>query len=104
MVDFDVYRLVFCTWPATTFGTHFRDLDRRHRLPRCTLGWPPNCGRCGHRTGAKHNILIKDAPTLEQVPKIQSVVLDKTGTLTEGKPRITDVIAAKDLPRIKLLN
>ncbi len=55
----------------------------------------PTAVAVGTGLGAKHNILIKDAPTLEQVSKIQSVVLDKTGTLTEGKPRITDVVAAK---------
>jgi len=54
----------------------------------------PTAVAVGTGLGAKHNILIKDAPTLEQVSKIQAVVLDKTGTLTEGKPRITDVIAA----------
>src|SRR3989344_4253069 len=47
----------------------------------------------GTSLGAKHNILIKDAPTLEQVSKIQAVILDKTGTLTEGKPKVTDVAA-----------
>ncbi len=55
----------------------------------------PTAVAVGTGLGAKHNILIKDAPTLEQVSKIQSVVLDKTGTLTEGKPRITDVVALK---------
>ncbi|HUN03793.1 MAG TPA: HAD-IC family P-type ATPase, partial [Niabella sp.] len=49
----------------------------------------------GTGLGAKHNILIKDAPTLEQVSKIQAIVLDKTGTLTEGKPRIPKVISMK---------
>lgn len=55
----------------------------------------PTAVAVGTGLGAKHNILIKDAPTLEQVSKVQAVVLDKTGTLTEGKPRITDVVAAK---------
>ncbi len=41
--------------------------------------------------GAKHSILIKDAATLEGVSRIQTIVLDKTGTLTEGKPTVTDV-------------
>src|SRR3989441_1103651 len=45
----------------------------------------------GTGLGARHNILIKDAPTLEGVSKIQSVVFDKTGTLTEGKPRISGI-------------
>ncbi|OGM20966.1 copper-translocating P-type ATPase [Candidatus Woesebacteria bacterium RIFCSPHIGHO2_01_FULL_38_26b] len=55
----------------------------------------PTAVAVGTGLGAKHNILIKDAPTLEQVSKIQAVVLDKTGTLTEGKPKITDVVASK---------
>ncbi|OGH37596.1 MAG: copper-translocating P-type ATPase [Candidatus Levybacteria bacterium RIFCSPLOWO2_01_FULL_38_21] len=55
----------------------------------------PTAVAVGTGLGAKHNILIKDAPTLEQTSKIQAIVLDKTGTLTQGKPEITDVIAAK---------
>src|SRR3990167_4654836 len=53
----------------------------------------PTAVAVGTGLGAKHNILIKDAPTLEQVSKIQAVVLDKTGTLTEGKPVITDIVS-----------
>lgn len=53
----------------------------------------PTAVAVGTGLGAKHNILIKDAATLEQASKIQAVVLDKTGTLTEGKPKVTDVIA-----------
>src|SRR5712664_911873 len=51
----------------------------------------PTAVAVGTGLGAKHNILIKDAPTLERVSKIQSVVFDKTGTLTEGKPRIAEI-------------
>ncbi|MEX0616836.1 MAG: copper-translocating P-type ATPase [Candidatus Woykebacteria bacterium] len=51
----------------------------------------PTAVAVGTSLGAKHNILIKDAPTLEQVSRIQAAVLDKTGTLTEGKPKITAV-------------
>lgn len=51
----------------------------------------PTAVAVGTGLGAKHNILIKDAPTLEQVSKVQAVVLDKTGTLTEGRPKITDI-------------
>ena len=53
----------------------------------------PTAVAVGTSLGAKHNILIKDAPTLERVSKIQAIVLDKTGTLTEGKPKVTDVVA-----------
>lgn len=51
----------------------------------------PTAVAVGTGLGAKHNILIKDAPTLEQVSKIQAVVLDKTGTVTEGKPKVTGI-------------
>ncbi len=54
----------------------------------------PTAVAVGTGLGAKHNILIKDAATLEQVSKIQAVVLDKTGTLTEGKPKITAIATA----------
>lgn len=54
----------------------------------------PTAVAVGTGLGAKHNILIKDAATLEQTSRIQAVVMDKTGTLTEGKPKVTDVIAA----------
>ncbi|HEY4515344.1 MAG TPA: copper-translocating P-type ATPase [Candidatus Paceibacterota bacterium] len=54
----------------------------------------PTAVAVGTGLGAKHNILIKDAPTLEQVSKIQAIVLDKTGTLTEGKPKVIDIATA----------
>jgi Cu2+-exporting ATPase len=63
----------------------------------------PTAVAVGTGLGAKHNILIKDAPTLEQVSKIQAVVLDKTGTLTEGKPRVTDTVAVKGFSEEELL-
>ncbi len=56
----------------------------------------PTAVAVGTGLGAKHNILIKDAPTLEQVSKIQAIVLDKTGTLTEGKPKVTDIATVDD--------
>ncbi len=57
----------------------------------------PTAVAVGTGLGAKHNILIKDAPTLEQTSKIQVVVLDKTGTLTEGKPKVTRVTGEQTL-------
>lgn len=57
----------------------------------------PTAVAVGTGLGAKHNILIKDASTLEQTSKIQAIVLDKTGTLTEGKPVITDVVSAEGI-------
>ena len=63
----------------------------------------PTAVAVGTGLGAKHNILIKDAPTLEQVSKIQAIVLDKTGTLTEGKPKITDVVTSRGFSQDELL-
>lgn len=57
----------------------------------------PTAVAVGTGLGARHNILIKDASTLEQTSRLQAIVLDKTGTLTEGKPRITDIVTAKGL-------
>jgi Cu2+-exporting ATPase len=48
--------------------------------------------------GARFNILIKDAATLEGVSRVNAVVLDKTGTLTEGKPALTDVVVSGVAP------
>src|SRR6267143_1536688 len=56
----------------------------------------PTAVAVGTGLGARHNILIKDAPTLEGVSKIQSVVFDKTGTLTEGKPRVSEIATVQD--------
>jgi Cu2+-exporting ATPase len=63
----------------------------------------PTAVAVGTGLGAKHNILIKDAATLEQASKIQAVVLDKTGTLTEGKPKVTDIIPGKGFEKNQLL-
>ncbi|MBI2054895.1 MAG: copper-translocating P-type ATPase [Candidatus Sungbacteria bacterium] len=52
----------------------------------------PTAVAVGTGIGAKHNILIKDAATLENTSKINAIVLDKTGTLTEGRPKVTDII------------
>jgi P-type Cu2+ transporter len=53
----------------------------------------PTAVAVGTGIGARHNILIKDAATLENVSRVQAVVLDKTGTLTEGEPSLTDAFA-----------
>lgn len=53
--------------------------------------------------GAEHNILIKDAATLERLSQITAVMLDKTGTLTEGRPRLTDVLPADGVAADELL-
>ena len=52
----------------------------------------PTAVAVGTGLGARHSILIKDAATLEGMSRIQTVMLDKTGTLTEGKPSVTDLV------------
>ncbi|MFS8152666.1 heavy metal translocating P-type ATPase [Vreelandella titanicae] len=70
----------------------------------CALGLAtPMSIMVGVGRGAQLGVLIRDAEALERLEKVDTVVVDKTGTLTEGKPRVTELILTEGIAESELL-
>ena len=71
----------------------------------CALGLAtPTAIMVGTGKGAENGVLIRNAQAIELASKIRVVALDKTGTITQGRPVVTDILTADDMDEAELLN
>jgi Cu+-exporting ATPase len=101
---FAVALATFVVWwlfgpePALTFGILNAVAVLIIACP-CALGLAtPTAIMVGTGRGAQHGLLMRDADALQQARRVDVVVLDKTGTITEGRPEVTEVVAVPDGP------
>jgi Cu+-exporting ATPase len=95
--------MVFGPEPRFTFGLVVAVTVLIIACP-CALGLAtPMSIMVGVGRGARSGILIRDAEALERFERIDTIVLDKTGTLTEGKPKLVSIVTADDIDENSLL-
>src|SRR5947199_3281806 len=106
MVLFGVHG-IFVVWfglgSSTTTALLFAITDVVLACPDALGLATPTAIMVGTGLGAKRGILFKNAVALEQVAALDTIVLDKTGTLTKGEPEVVAVIAADELDERELL-
>jgi Cu2+-exporting ATPase len=100
--------ITFAVWFGLADATFIRSLT--FAISAVVIACPdalglatPTAVAVGTGVGARHGILIKDAATLEGIGALDAIALDKTGTLTAGEPRLTDVRTLTDLSEDDLL-